>query len=514
MTRRVALALSALSLLACAKEQPFVVGSKQFTESELIGEMAAQIAEDMGIPVERKYYMGGMVCFESLKQNQMDLYGEYTGTGLVNILGEPSQSDPEAVFRRVSSVFKEKWGLTWLSPLGFNNTYALVMKRSKADAAGLKNISDLARAGKKFRCGFDLAFYDRPDGFPGMIRHYGGDFCSEILQMDPGLMYQALADGRVDVISGYGTDGRIKSLDLAALRDDKNFFPPYQAAYLAAPNAFNRAPGLKEKLELLAGRIDDAKMTELNAAVDAEKRPAAEVARRFLSSEGLISPADFASGAASRTFWGYFAQKKKGIYRLSLQHFAMVSGAMILGVLFGVPLGILLTRCKALSPYIMGVTTTLQTIPSVALLGLLMLLPVVGGIGLRPAVTALFLYSLLAIVENTYVGISQVDGNIIDAGRGMGMTDMQILRLIELPQALPVIIAGVRISAVICVATATIASYIGAGGLGDLIFRGVARANNAMVAWGAVPAILMSLAIHRLLSVLERRTQARANPQD
>jgi osmoprotectant transport system permease protein len=214
---------------------------------------------------------------------------------------------------------------------------------------------------------------------------------------------------------------------------------------------------------------------------------------------------------SSRTVLGYFADQHGQILSLSIEHLGMVGSAMGLGVLLGVPLGILLTRRRTLAPLVLGTAATLQTIPSVALLGLLM--AVMGGIGKGPAIVALFLYSLLAIIENTYVGIRQVDAQVVDSGRGMGMTDRQILTLIEIPQALPVIVAGIRISAVICVATATIASYIGAGGLGDLIFRGVARYNQAMIIWGAVPAIAMSLIMHWSLSLLEKKLQARANPQ-
>jgi len=216
---------------------------------------------------------------------------------------------------------------------------------------------------------------------------------------------------------------------------------------------------------------------------------------------------------ASREFWAYFIAQKGEIFSLSLEHLGMVAAAMALGTAVGVPLGVLLTRKRRLAPYVLGIATTFQTMPSIALLGLLMVLPVVGGIGMRPAVTALFLYSLLAIVENTYIGIQQVHQPTVSAGRGMGMTDFQVLRMIEIPQALPVIVAGVRISAVVSVATATVASYIGAGGLGDLIFRGVARANNAMVLWGAIPAITMSLIAHRLLTWFERRLQAKAAPR-
>lgn len=212
-------------------------------------------------------------------------------------------------------------------------------------------------------------------------------------------------------------------------------------------------------------------------------------------------------------FWAFFLDHKAEIARLTLQHLGMVGLAMGLGVLVGLPLGLWLTRRRAFAPYVLGAAATLQTIPSVALLGLLMLAPLIGGIGARPAVAALFLYSLLAILENAYAGVRQVAPELVEAGRGMGMTDWQVLHMIELPQSLAVIVAGVRISAVVCVATATVASYIGAGGLGDLIFRGVGRANPAMVAWGAVPAILMSLAAHWALSRLERRLKARAAPK-
>jgi len=201
------------------------------------------------------------------------------------------------------------------------------------------------------------------------------------------------------------------------------------------------------------------------------------------------------------------------IVRLTAQHAAIVSIAVGLGVVVGVPLGVVMTRRKGLVPFVQACTTALQTMPSMALLGLLLLAPGVGGLGARPAITALFLYSLLAIVENTYVGIRQVDPAIVVAGRGLGMTDAQILRWIELPQALPVIVAGVRIATVASIGTATIASYIGAGGLGDLIFRGVSRGDPAAVAWGAVPAIAMSLAAYLLLGAAERRLGRRAKPR-
>lgn len=250
-------ALFAAALLGCAAPpQKLVVGSKPFTESELLGEMLALLAESLGAEVERKFYLGDMLCFEALRTGEMDLYAEYTGTGLLNMLKEPAGGDPAQVFSRVRSEFQARWGLIWLPPLGFNNSYALVMRGAHAKALGIERLSQLRVVSVKLRCGFDLVFYDRPDGYRGMLERYG-DFCHKTSQMAPGLMYEALAAEQVDLISGYSTDGRIASLGLVALADDLAFFPPYQAAPLAAPAAFRKVPALRAKLEALAGRITD-----------------------------------------------------------------------------------------------------------------------------------------------------------------------------------------------------------------------------------------------------------------
>ena len=273
-----------------------VIGSKPFTESELLGEMIAQLAEAAGARVERKFYMGGSVCFDSVKNGLMDAYVEYTGTGLVAHLKEPAQTGSARVYAKVKREYRRRWGLDLLSPLGFNNTYAIAMRRSDAQARGLRSLSGLK--GRGLRCGFDLEFADRPDGYPGLLRRYG-EFCRETKQMNPGLLYAALANGELDAISAYATDGRIRTLDLVVLEDDRNFFPPYDAAVLAGPKLFRKAPGLAEKLESLAGSIDDAEMARLNAEVDSKKRRAAEVAREFLTGKGLLQGAAKTGGPES-----------------------------------------------------------------------------------------------------------------------------------------------------------------------------------------------------------------------
>jgi len=205
----------------------------------------------------------------------------------------------------------------------------------------------------------------------------------------------------------------------------------------------------------------------------------------------------------------YFLENRGEIARLSAEHLVLAGTALLLALIVGFPMGAALTRRRRWAPWVLGAAATVQTVPSVALLALLLMLPVVGGIGARPAIIALFLYALMTVVESVYAGIVSVDPALIDAGRGLGMTEWQILVLVELPQALPVLVSGLRMSAVLCLGTATVASYIGAGGLGDLIFRGVGRGNPFMVAWGAIPATVMAVGVHLFLLRLERRLARR-----
>lgn len=207
----------------------------------------------------------------------------------------------------------------------------------------------------------------------------------------------------------------------------------------------------------------------------------------------------------------FFMQNRGEILRLSLQHLTLSGTALALAVLAGFPLGVFLSRRRRLAPWVLAAVAAIQTVPSVALLGLLLLLPLVGGIGARPAVTALFLYALMTVLESVYTGIVSVDPELVEVGRGLGMTEAQVLRLVELPQALPALVSGLRMSAVLCLGTATVASYVGAGGLGDFIFRGVGRGNAAMVAWGALPATAMAMAAHLILLAVERRASRRSS---
>ena len=281
-----------------------VVGGKDFTEQEILTEVLAQLIEAQSdLTVARKPFLGGtMVCFNALKAGDLDLYAEYTGTGLVNILNREAIADPQQSYRVVKEAFAKQYGLAWLKPFGFNNTYTLTMRRQQAEELGIQTFSDLAKhlkSGKEptLSAAFTAEFLDRPDGYKGLAKAYGLTFADEPKQLDPGLMYQACADGSVDVICAFATDGRIAAYGLATLQDDRRFFPPYFAAPLVRQATLQKHPELEELLNRLAGRIDDRTMQKLNYEVDRKENPrrVRDVARDFLERCGLIP-----EGAAPR----------------------------------------------------------------------------------------------------------------------------------------------------------------------------------------------------------------------
>lgn len=259
-----------------------IIGSKLDTEGILLAEILSQRLEQSGLRVDRRFPLGGTkIVFEAARSGAIDLYPEYTGTGLMAILEHPPMTDPAAVLKVVREQFAARHDLVWLDPFGFNNTYALAMPQSLAERLGVRRISDLARH-PELRAGFAPEFLARPDGWPGLREKYGLRFGDGPGTMDAGLMYQAAADGQVDVISAYSTDGRIDTLHLLVLEDDRRFFPPYEAAVLVRRDALARHPRLGEVLATLGGRIPEADIRKMNAQIDAGTKSAAEVAAEFL----------------------------------------------------------------------------------------------------------------------------------------------------------------------------------------------------------------------------------------
>jgi osmoprotectant transport system permease protein len=267
--------------------RPVVVGSKNFTEQLILGETLAAYLESRGFAVVRKLNLGGTsLCHAALKSGQIDLYVEYTGTALTDILKKPVSSDPEAVLRTVREGY-EGLGLAVGSPIGFNNTFALVMRRSEARERGVKRISDLAPSARTLRIGLFGEFLEREDGLPGLVKTYGLQLGVRPREMDLGLLYEALAQGQVDLAVGSATDGLIAAMDLVVLEDDKRYFPPYDAVPVMNVRSLADHPGLREAVAALAGRVDEATMRRMNHAVDGEHRAPDDVAREFLAASGL-----------------------------------------------------------------------------------------------------------------------------------------------------------------------------------------------------------------------------------
>jgi osmoprotectant transport system substrate-binding protein len=281
---RAVVALLAM-VAGCAKRDRVVVGAKNFTESDLLAEIVAQqIERRTGLPVERRLHLGGtFVCHQAITAGQIGIYVEYTGTALTAVLQHPPAHDAAAVYDSVRAEYARKFALAWGRPFGFNNTFAIVVRRAEAEREHLRTISDLARVAPRLRAGFGPEFLDRPDGFPGLARAYGLKFAAPPLAMDLGLTYRAVADGKVDVIAGNSTDGTIEALDLVALDDDRHYFPPYDAAPVVREDLLRRHPEVGRALDELAGKISDAAMRALNARADVRHDDIRSIARDWLA---------------------------------------------------------------------------------------------------------------------------------------------------------------------------------------------------------------------------------------
>jgi glycine betaine/choline ABC-type transport system substrate-binding protein len=270
-------------------ERPLRIGSKNFSEQVILGEIAAQGLEARGVRVDRRLNLGGtFVCHQALKAGELGLYPEYTGTAFTAILARKPVSDPELVRAEVAKEYRQRWNLVWSPPLGFENTFALVMRRDDAERLHISKISDLA-SHPEIRPGFGYEFLEREDGFPGLARTYGLSFSQRPVQMDLGLLYQALASRKVDLVAGNSTDGLIDAIGGVVLEDDRRYFPPYEAAFVLGADVWKR-PEVRAFFESLAGTINAATMRKMNAAVDKDKRRPEDVAREFLRGSGKPPP--------------------------------------------------------------------------------------------------------------------------------------------------------------------------------------------------------------------------------
>ena len=489
---------------------PVVVGSKFDVENRLLGEILAQLIEaHTPIPVERRLGLGGTaVVFSAIQSGEVDIYPEYTGTGWAVQLGlsEPVR-EPLRAYLRVAREFRQRWNLVWLQPFGFENSYELAMRGPTAERMGIRSISDLIAHQDEIRAGLSHEFLNREDGYPGLAAAYGLDL-PNLNGLEHGLAYEAIISDRVDVIDTWTTDGKLLEYDIRVLEDDLGFFPPYDAAPVIRAETLERHPELEALLGVLAFRIDDRRMQALNYRVEEVGGEYGEVAREFLASEELLDPSvrgrTDGGDVAADGFLGFLWSRQSDTLGYLLEHLSLTAIAVSLAILLSVPLGILLTRWEPVAAPVIGAIGVIQTIPSLALLAFMIPFPFLG-LGARSAITALFLYALLPIVRNTYTGIREVDAELLDAGRGMGLSPGQILFRVELPLAMRTIMAGVRTSTVISIGVATLAAFIGAGGLGDPIVTGLQLNDTYLILSGALPAALLAILVDLLLGRVERR---------
>src|ERR1700677_1984251 len=293
MIARRSFAIVCLTLLLAScyngTRNPIVIGSKNFSEQALLAEIVAQHLEArLHRSVIRRFYLAGSyICQQALLSGRIDTYVEYTGTALTAILHDPIQSDPSAVFSRVKNEYKQRFGLEVMPSLGFNNTFAIVVRGEDARRLHLKTIDDAGPYTPQWRAGFGYEFMERPDGYAGLAKVYGLEFSSTPRILDLGLLYRALLDKQVDLVAGNSTDGLLAARDLVILNDDKHYFPPYEAVPIVRQDTLARFPEMRSAIEELGGKISDAEMRKMNYAVDGEHRDIAEVARDFLHSKAL-----------------------------------------------------------------------------------------------------------------------------------------------------------------------------------------------------------------------------------
>ncbi|MBL8518287.1 MAG: ABC transporter permease subunit [Betaproteobacteria bacterium] len=489
-----------LLLPGLAGAATLTVGSKRFTESFILGEIIRQTAAASGdVTARHRQGLGNTsILFNALTAGQIDVYVEYTGTISKEILKLDRVPALSELNKHLAPL-----GLRASAPLGFNNTYAIAVRGDLARSLGLKKISDL-RGRSSLRPGFGHEFLGRADGWPGLSEAYGLRF-DAIRGLDHGLAFAALANGEIDLFDVYSTDAQIGQLDMVVLTDDLAFFPRYDAVLLHRLSLPAELPKAWSRITGLEGALSDARMRELNAAAEISRMPPADVAAAWVRSraaQGASKPRIGEAGpeAFSSQFWR--ALTAPDFLRLFQQHLSLVLLSLAASIALGVPLGVLAFRVQRLQRWILGVVGVIQTVPSLALLAFL--IPLTGSIGAVPALIALALYGLLPIVRNTTSGLEQIPLAMRQAGSSLGLTQWAVLRHIELPLALPVILAGIKTAAVISVGTATIAAFIGAGGFGERIVTGLALHDNAVLLAGAVPAAAMALLVEWLFSAAER----------
>ncbi|MDB6015523.1 MAG: Substrate-binding region of ABC-type glycine betaine transport system [Pedosphaera sp.] len=465
-----------IAMSTAAAPQPVVIGSKKFTESYVLGEIAKRVLEEAGVPAEHRQGMGGtIILWEALTQGAITLYPEYTGTISEEILKTRGPVSLDEMRKELS-----RRGIGVTDELGFNNTYALVMRRERARQLGIAKISDL-RNHPELVVGVSHEFLQRKDGWKPLVKRYGLKM-PDVRGIDHTLGYVALANGTIDLKDAYSTDAKIAKNNLVMLEDDLGFFPQYRAVLLYRLDADPRVPAALRRME---GTLNNARMLQLNAAAE-QTRDYSRAASLYFHETGPKS-----------------ASLTSNIARWTTRHLLLVGLSLFFSILIGIPLGIWASRPGFMSRLILGITGLVQTIPSLALLALLVSVPVLG-ISPLTAIIALVLYGLLPIVRNTATGIQDIAMPLRESAAALGLEPRAQLFRIFLPMASRSILAGIKTSAVISVGTATLAALIGAGGLGEPIISGLNLNDHATILEGAIPAAVLAFFVQLSFDFLDR----------
>jgi osmoprotectant transport system permease protein len=484
----------ALSGSAHAASKTLRVASKAFTESVILAEIVTQLERSAGVDAEHHAGLGGTrLVWDALIGGSIDVYPEYTGTLLDEILGagpvhEGSTRPSDPVTRAWLEHALAAHGVGMTAPLGFNNTYAVGFTAVRAQALGIRRISDL-RSHAELRFAFSNEFLSRHDGWPALQQRYGLPQ-SNVSGLDHDLAYKALQSGAIDATDLYTTDAEIRRYALLPLDDDLAFFQRYDAVLLYRLDITAKVgDSALSNLHRLEGRIDASQMAALNARAKLDRVPEATVAASFLQ-QALGSTAASPAQSAARV-----------ILARTVEHLWLVGTSLLAAIAIAIPLGVFAAKNQKWGQVVLAVVGVIQTLPTLALLVFMIPLFGIGGL---PAVVALFLYSLLPIVRNTHAGLIGIPTALIESAQALGLPRGALLRLIELPLASPLILAGIKSAAVINVGTATLGALIGAGGLGQPIFTGIRLDNLSLILQGAIPASLLALAVQGLFEIIER----------
>ncbi len=478
------LALLPAPSTAQTQDSTLAVGSKKFTENVILGAMATQLLQAEGFRATHREELGGSrFLWEALIRGDIDIYPEYTGTLIQEILAS------ENVTRATLPDVLSDYGVRMTAPLGFNNTYALGMQSDQADSLNIEAISDL-RQHPDLRFGFSNEFMDRGDGWPALQAAYTLPQ-TNVRGIDHDLSYRGLASGAVDVIDLYSTDAEIAAYNLRVLEDDQDFFPTYRALYLYRADLAERAPQAIDALRRLEGQIPADTMTRLNKRAKIDGESEVQVAATFLN-ETL----DLAQRITVET-----ERRVSRVWLRTQEHVVLVGVSLLLAILVAIPLGVVAFKTGWVGQGVLLIVGVTYTIPSLALLA--MMVPPLG-LGRVPAITALFLYSLLPIVWNTYTGLNDIERPLTESALALGLSEGARLRLVELPLAARSILAGIKIAAGINVGTATLGALIGAGGYGQPILTGIRRADLSLILEGTVPAAVLTVLLLALFEGIER----------